>query len=96
MTDHTVPPATKQLRRELVATLDVAAFDPDAYRDQTYLEAALEAGFDVSDLAMAHDVSKKSIYRTIDEHDIEYEQPPKSGPARRLWNTHPNAVPGDD
>jgi hypothetical protein len=55
MTEHAVPRATKQLRRELVATLKVAAFDPDAYRDRTYLEAALEAGFDVNDLLLAND-----------------------------------------
>ena len=96
MTTDTVSTATKQLRRELVATLDVAAFDPDAYRDRAYLEAALEAGFDVSDLATAHDVSKKSIYRAIDEHDIEYTELPSHGTARWLWNTHPDAVPGDD
>jgi hypothetical protein len=96
MSDHTVPPVTKQLRRDIVATLDVAAFDPNAYHDSAYLMAALEAGYDVADFATAHDVSKKTIYRTIDEHDIDHEQPPKSRPARRLWNTSPAAVTGDD
>lgn len=84
MTDHTVPPATKQFRQEIVATLDVAAFDPSAYRDRSYLEAALAADFDVVDLATAHDVSKKSIYRALDTHDLEYEEPPSNGPARQL------------
>ncbi|EMA09748.1 hypothetical protein C436_18811, partial [Haloarcula marismortui ATCC 33800] len=54
------------------------------------------AGVTVVDLATAHDVSKRSIYRVLDRHDIDYETPPKNGPARRLWNAHPDSVPGDD
>lgn len=50
MTDATVPSATKQRRRDIVATLDVAAFEPTAYHDGYYLNAALGAGFDVVDL----------------------------------------------
>jgi hypothetical protein len=96
MTDATVPSVTKQRRRDIVATLDVAAFDPTAYHDGDYLNAALGAGFDVGDLATAHNVSKKTIYRALDDNGIAYEEPPKSGPARRLWNASPDAVPGDD
>jgi hypothetical protein len=96
MTDRTEPAATKQLRRDVVASLDREAFAADAYHDPTHLTAALEADFDVAALARAHDVSKKTIYRALDEHDIDHVTPPKSGPARRLWNTHPDAVPGDD
>lgn len=53
MTDHTLPAATEQLRCDIVATLDVAAFDPGAYHDRGYVEAAREAEFDVSNLAQA-------------------------------------------
>ncbi|MGB9934118.1 hypothetical protein [Haloarcula amylolytica] len=80
----------------LVAALDLDEFSPDAYTSAPYLEAALAAGFTVVDLATAHDVSKRSIYRVLDRHDIDYETPPKNGPARRLWNAHPDTVPGDD
>jgi transposase len=96
MTNRTEPIATNYLQRELAVSLELEAFNIDAYHDRTYLTAALEAGFDVAALAQAYDVSKKTIYRALDEYDIEYTQPPKSGPARRLWNTHPDAVPGDD
>ena len=81
---------------ELVAVLDLDDFSPDAYTSASYLEAALSAGFDVVDLATAHDVSKRSIYRMLDRNDIEHETPPKNGPACQLWNAHPDTVPGDD
>ena len=96
MNDCTEPAATKQLRREIVSTLWLDAFDAEAYHDRPYLRAALEAGFDVADLATAHDVSKKSIYRAIDQHDLARHQPPRNGTARWLWNAPPDAVPGDD
>jgi len=96
MTDRTEPPATKQLRREIVSTLRLDEFDAEAYQERHYLRAALEAGFDVADLARAHDVSKKSIYRAIDHHDLTRDQPPRNGTARWLWNAPPDAVPGDD
>jgi hypothetical protein len=66
MTDYAVPTATEQLRRDIVASLDLEAFDPGAYHDRAYLTAALEAGFDVVELATAHGVSKKSLYRALD------------------------------
>ncbi|MDS0261844.1 hypothetical protein NDI56_20785 [Haloarcula sp. S1CR25-12] len=64
--------------------------------DRTYLRAALKAGFEVADLAKAHDVSKKSIYRAIDRHDLTREQPQRNGAARWLWNAPPDTVLGDD
>ncbi|WP_336331171.1 hypothetical protein [Haloarcula sp. CGMCC 1.2071] len=96
MTDPDSQPPMQDCQAELVAALDLDEFSPDAYTSAPYLEAALEAGFDVVDLATAHDVSKRSIYRVLDRHDIDYETPPKNGPARRLWNAHPDTVPGDD
>ncbi|MDS0223619.1 hypothetical protein NDI54_19955 [Haloarcula sp. S1AR25-5A] len=85
-----------ECRADLVAALDLDEFSADAYTSASYLEASLEAGFDVTDLAIAHDVSKRTIYRVLDRHDIDYETPPKNGPARRLWSAHPDTVPGDD
>ena len=76
MTDCTEPAATKQLRREITSTRRLDAFDTKAYHDRPYLRAALKAGFDVAELATAHDVSKKSIYRAIDRYDLAREQPP--------------------
>ncbi|MDS0280365.1 hypothetical protein NDI85_21500 [Halomicroarcula sp. S1AR25-4] len=96
MTDDTRPPATTQLQQNLVDTLGLTSLPSNAYRDPTYLEAAFDARFEVADLATAHDVSKKSIYRAMHRHDIEHTTPPKNGPARRLWNTHPDTIPGDD
>jgi len=96
MTDRAAPAATNQLRHEIASTLGLDAFDAEAYHDRPYLRAALKAGFDVADLAKAHDVSKKSIYRAIDRHDLTREQPPRNGTARWLWNAPPDAVPGDD
>jgi len=96
MTDCTDPAATNQLRREIASTLRLDEFDTEAYHDRPYLRAALEAGFDVAELASAHDVSKKTIYRAIDHHGLTQEQPPRNGTARWLWNAPPDAVPGDD
>ncbi|KZX49696.1 hypothetical protein [Haloarcula sp. K1] len=96
MTDPDSQTPMHERQADLVAALDLDEFSADAYTSAPYLEAALEAGFDVIDLATAHDVSKRSIYRVLDRHDIDYETPPKNGPARRLWNAHPDTVPGDD
>lgn len=96
MTDRTSPPATKQSRQAIADILDRDAVDDEAYHDQVYLEAALAAGFDIADLASAHDVAKKSIDRAINRHGIEYEQPPSNGTARKLWDSHPDAISGDD
>ena len=96
MTDHNASVATNQLRRDIAAALDQDTVDADAYLDGAYLEAAFSAGFEVADLARAHDVSKKTIYRSMDRHDLKHETPPKNGPARRLWDSHPDTVPGDD
>lgn len=96
MTDHDSQAATSHRRAEIVDALDLAAFTPDDYQSPSYLAAAFDAGFDVADLAIAHEVSKRTIYRAINRHDIDYETPPKNGPARRLWNSYPDTVPGDD
>jgi len=96
MTNSDLQPTMHERQADLVAALDLDEFSPDAYTSAPYLEAALEAGFTVVDLATAHDVSKRSIYRVLDRHNIDYETPLKNGPARRLWNAHPDTVPGDD
>lgn len=96
MTDPDSQATKHECQAELVDALDLDDFSPDAYTSASYLEAALEAGFDVVDLATAHAVSKRSLYRVLDRHDIDYETPPKNGPARWLWNAHPDTVPGDD
>ncbi|MDS0284500.1 hypothetical protein [Haloarcula onubensis] len=96
MTDRSEPAATKQLRREIASTLRLDTFDAAAYQDRPYLRAAPEAGFDVAELARAHDVSKKSIYRAIDRHNLRPEQPPRNGTARWLWNVPLDAVLVDD
>ncbi|RLM88464.1 hypothetical protein D3D01_21190 [Haloarcula sp. Atlit-7R] len=96
MTTPDSQPTMHDHQAALVAALDLDEFSPDAYTSAPYLEAALAAGFTVVDLATAHDVSKRSIYRVLDRHGIGYETPPKNGPARRLWNAHPDTVPGDD
>jgi hypothetical protein len=86
----------KQCRQAIADALDLETVDDEAYHDQAYLETVLAAGFDVSDLASAHDVAKKSIYRAINRQGIEYEQPPSNGPARALWNSQPATIGGDD
>jgi transposase len=82
------------LRQEIVSELSLEDFPLCGYRDEEYLEAALAVGYDVADLAEAHDVSKKSIYRAVDEHGIDLQKPPSNGPARRLWEADPDAVGG--
>jgi len=96
MTDRDSQSATRQIQTAIVAALDLETFVPTAHTDPGYLRAALKAGFDIADLATAHGVSKRTIYRYLDRHGIEHEQPPKNGPARQLWNTQPSAVSGDD
>jgi len=96
MTDSTLSPATKQPRQAIADTLDLETVEDEAYHDPAYVEAVLRAGFDVADFASAHDVAKKSIYRAINRLGIEHEQPPSNGPARKLWNSHPDAISGDD
>lgn len=88
MTDCTELAATNQLRRDIASTLRLDEFDAEAYHNRPYLRAALEVGFDVADLATAHDVSKKSIYRAIDQHDLTNDQPPRNGPPSGS-GTHP-------
>jgi hypothetical protein len=77
MTDPDSQTTMHECQADLVAALGLDEFSPDAYTSAPYLEAALEAGFDVVDLATAHDLSKRSIYRVLDRHDIDYETPPK-------------------
>jgi hypothetical protein len=64
MTDHNASVATNQLRRDIAAALDQDTVDADAYLDGAYLEAAFSAGFEVADLARAHDVSKNTTSST--------------------------------
>ncbi|MFC7076094.1 hypothetical protein [Haloarcula halophila] len=89
-------PATTQLRADLVAALDLDSFDPSAYDDPEYLQAALEVHPHVGDLARAHCVAERTLYRALERHDIAHEQPPKHGPARALWDAAPDTIPGDD
>ncbi|NLV08356.1 hypothetical protein GOC74_00145 [Halomicrobium mukohataei] len=96
MTDHDSQTATRQIQAAIVAALNLQTFAPAAHTEAQYLRAALEDGFDVADLATAHEVSKRTIYRHLDRHGIDYDQPPSNGPARQLWNAHPDAVPSDD
>ena len=82
------------IRRKIASDLDLDDFPPRGYRNKEYLEAAFAAGYDVADLADAHDVSKKSIYRAAEKHSIELQKPPSNGPAKRLWDLDPDAVGG--
>jgi hypothetical protein len=86
-------PAT--LQAELVNALELEVFPARGYRDGAYLERALGAGFDVAELAAAHDVSKRTVYRAAAEHDIELQQPPSNGLSRRLYEADPDAIGGD-
>jgi hypothetical protein len=70
-------------------------FPLQGYRDQEYLSDALAAGFTPADLATAHDVSRRSIYRAAATHDIDLQRPPSTGPARLLWELDADAVPGE-
>lgn len=96
MTDSDSPTATTHRQAEIVAALDLSEFTPDDYTEPSYLAAAFDAGFDVADLAIAHEDSKRTIYFAINRHDIDHETPPKNGPARRLWNSYPDTISGDD
>lgn len=87
------PDAT--LRTDIVRALNLEAFPARGYRHGEYLESVLAAGFDVSDLATAHRVSRKTIYRAVDEHDLELQQPPSNGLSRALYEADPDAVGGD-
>ena len=82
------------VRQQITEALDLDAFPLRGYRDREYLEAALDAGFEVTDLAVAHDVSKKSIYRAVEKHGIDLQQPPSNGLAKRLWDSDPDAIGG--
>jgi hypothetical protein len=82
-------------RTNIVQALNLEAFPARGYRHGKYLESALAAGFDVSDLAAAHRVSKKTIYRAVDEHNLELQQPPSNGLSRALYEADPDAVGGD-
>lgn len=83
------------LQAALVDALGLDAFPRRGYRRAEYLTAALEAGFDPAALATAHRVSERSIYRAIETHGVERSRPPTSGPAKRLWELDPDAVPGE-
>jgi hypothetical protein len=96
MTDSDSPTATTHRQAEIVAALDLPEFTPDDSTAPSYLPAALDPVFDIADLAIAHEVSKRTIYRAINRHDIDYETPPKNGPARQLWNSYPDTISGDD
>jgi hypothetical protein len=82
------------LRREIVTDLELDGFPLRGYRDEEYLQAALEAGYDVATLAQAHDVAKKTIYRALEDTSIEVQKPPSNGPAKRLWELDPDAIGG--
>lgn len=64
MSVHRQSPVT--LRRGIVTDLDLDGFPLRGYRDEEYLQAALAAGYDVTTLAQAHDVAKKTIYRALE------------------------------
>lgn len=84
------------LQARLVDVLDLEAFPRRGYRRARYLTAALDAGFTPADLATAHEVSERSIYRAIAVHDdVEWQRPPTTGPAKTLWELDPSAVPGE-
>lgn len=83
------------LRTAIVQELDLEAFPARGYRRERYLARSLEAGFDVAELATAHRVSKKTVYRAVDEHDLDLQQPPSNGLSRRLYEARPDAVGGD-
>ncbi|MDL0126607.1 hypothetical protein [Halobacterium salinarum] len=84
-----------ELQAALVDTLGLDAFPRRGYRRAEYLTAALEAGFEPGDLATAHRVSERSIYRAIETHGLDRVRPPTSGLAERLWELDPDAVPGE-
>ena len=69
--------------------------EPDTL-DRLLRESSAESNAAVRFNYRGHEVSKRTIYRAINRHDIDHETPPKNGPARRLWNSYPDTVPGDD
>jgi hypothetical protein len=82
-------------RERITEALDESDFDPDAVHDPAYLAAALAAGIEITTLATAHEISKRTLYRRLEEHDLLDTQPPSNGLARTLWLTSPDAVPGE-
>jgi hypothetical protein len=87
--------APAALQARLVDALDLEAFPARGSRDGAYLERALAAGFDVAELAAAHGVSKRTVYRAAEKHGIELQQPPSNGLSRRLYEADPDAIGGD-
>ncbi|WP_276259913.1 hypothetical protein [Haloglomus litoreum] len=87
--------APTTLQAQLVDALELEAFPARGYRDRAYLEQALAAGFDVAELATAHDVSKRTVYRAAEKHGLELRQPPSNGLSRRLYEADPDAIGGD-
>jgi len=85
----------QELQTAITDTLGLDVFPLQGYRNPDYLRAALAAGFTPADLATAHDVSRRSIYRAAATHDIELQQPPSTGPAPLLWEMDADAVPGE-
>ena len=79
-----------ELRSRIVSDLFLTAFPLRGYREEGYLRRALDAGYSVAELARAHDVSERSIYRAIEKHSIDLEKPPSNGPARTLWDADPD------
>jgi hypothetical protein len=84
------PSPVDELRSRIAADLYLTAFPLRGYREEEYLRRALDAGYSVAELARAHDVSERSIYRAIENHSINLQKPPSNGPARTLWNTDPD------
>jgi len=84
------PPHTA--RERIVEELDLKSFPLRGYREEEYLQAALDAGFSVRELARAHEVTSRTIYNALDEHSLSRPHPPTAGPARALWNAEPSAV----
>lgn len=64
----------------------------DGYRDPDLLQELLDDGHDVRTLAEAFDVSRKTIYRQIDAHDLDHRHPPSHGLARKLWDRDPTSI----
>ncbi|RKD94753.1 hypothetical protein [Halopiger aswanensis] len=83
------------LRARIIDVLELDAFPINGHRHREYLERALDAGFSVQDLATAHEVRRKTIYRAAERNGLELERPPANGLARRLWEMDPDAIGGD-
>jgi len=80
------------VRSEIVDELDLDGFPVRGYRDEEYLSAVLDAGFDVEELARAHDVTPRTIYNAMDEHSLSRPHPPTTGAARALWQADASVV----